>query len=118
MRDWLSLIFILLVLGIFHGIHQIKARIPVDTSKIEALSYTAKLRFKGLGPGLLFGESMDLNRVTKEELELIPGLGAKRALKVLQARNESGFFLSREEIVRPYGPLPPTLYECAKDYVL
>ena len=70
----------------------------------------------GTGPGLLFlteegtPPPLDLNSVTEEELMLLPGIGPKRALQIIEARYENGFFLTKEELISPYGPIPPTLY--------
>ena len=71
--------------------------------------------YRGTGIGLmLFGYPLDLNLATKEELMLLKGIGIKRAFDILRLRNDIGFFLLKEEICYPYGPVPYRVFQRIK----
>lgn len=60
---------------------------------------------------LLFGEKMDLNRATAEDLEAIPGIGPKRAVGILEERNVRGRFETIDDLLEVPGIGPATLTE-------
>ena len=44
---------------------------------------------------------LDINSASAEELELLPGIGTKRALKIVKARQRRGAFRSLAELDEP-----------------
>lgn len=129
--DGYFFLFILMIIVFFNAFSYVKWGMQQFISQdSRVLEEEARKLFKGTGPGLLFYQIpsdfetnrvltpvlLDLNTATEEELELIPGIGPKMALEILQARNEMGFFLSREELLWPYGPVLPTVFEVLKEY--
>lgn len=103
-----------------------RCNLPRGTGREAApFNYEAKAleRFGGTGPGLLFQDKdglpvpLDINAATEEELALLPGIGPTTALKIIETRYENGFFLTKEELVSPFGPLSPTLYWTISCYI-
>lgn len=59
---------------------------------------------------------INLNKATKEELMILPGVGASRAESIIQYRNENGGFKSIEEIMQISG-IKEGLFEKIKDLI-
>ncbi len=127
LRDGLVALSLLsLVLILVNGFFLARCNLEGDylaTDRVEALVSQAAKSYGGTGPGLLFkGKEglplpLDLNGATEEELDLLPGIGPKTALSIIEARYECGFFLTRDELVKPYGPLAPSNYWAILPYV-
>ena len=62
------------------------------------------------------GETIDLNVAGEEELDRLPGVGASKALRIVQDREENGPFASAEELARVAG-LGPRSVEKLKPYL-
>ena len=62
------------------------------------------------------GETIDPNVASAEELDRLPGVGASRALRIVQEREENGPFASIEDLTRVTG-LGPSSVERLKPYV-
>ncbi|SEM31449.1 competence protein ComEA [Syntrophus gentianae] len=52
---------------------------------------------------LALNRPLDLNRVSLEDLILVPGIGEKTALKILEARNKEGKFRQLEDLMKIKG---------------
>jgi competence protein ComEA len=50
------------------------------------------------GPALALGVKLDLNRASEEELRLVPGVGAKLARAIVEARSARGGFKAWDEV--------------------
>ena len=101
-------------------------------NRLRSIENSAREQAKGTGLGLLFscekdasfpfflypGQCpMDLNRVTEEELMVLPGIGQKRAFAILELKRTNGFILTRDELVRPFGPIPQGVFWTIQPYV-
>ena len=95
----------------------------LEAERLRILVKKALMTYSGRGVGLLFEgrdglpPPIDLNLATEEELDLLPGIGPKTALFIIEARYGSGFFLTKEELLKPYGPLAPSTYWAILPYV-
>jgi competence protein ComEA len=65
----------------------------------DALPLTAAER-------LLLGDKLDLNAASASELELIPGIGAELAARIVADRDSQGAFASIAEVERVHGVGP------------
>ncbi len=66
---------------------------------------------------LLFFNPIDINRVSVEGLEVLPGIGRTRAEKMLQYRQGKGLFLHKDELLNLDNPLPPGLINVLWPYI-
>ena len=62
------------------------------------------------------GETIDPNVASAEELDRLPGVGASKALRIVQERDENGPFASVEDLARVTG-LGPKSVERLKSYL-
>ncbi|HID98031.1 MAG TPA: helix-hairpin-helix domain-containing protein [Thermodesulfobacteriaceae bacterium] len=69
------------------------------------------------GHNLLFFRPMDLNGISQEELTLLAGIGEVSAARIINYRNNLGFFISAEDLEAFDSPLPPKVYGIIKNYV-
>jgi hypothetical protein len=60
-----------------------------------------------LGVARLFGLHVDLDQLTQDDFESLPGIGKKLASRIVEARKKSGGFKSVEELgeVKGIGPV-------------
>ena len=56
-----------------------------------------------------FGGRLDLNRASAKELEMLPGIGEKRALAIIETRARLGGFEALEDLLDVPGIGPSTL---------
>ena len=58
---------------------------------------------EGPPPGLLEGETIDLNTASQADLERLPGIGPSRAQDIIKERQENGPFRTVDELARVKG---------------
>lgn len=88
------------------------AKIPFQKETIVNSAYDKSNLRK-----LLFSRPMDINHVSLEELILLPGIGEITACKIIQFRQDIGFFLSVDELDNIVGPLNPKLLGALYPYL-
>ncbi len=59
----------------------------------------------------------DINYVSIEEIDVIPGIGEKTATKIVKFRSDLGAILDMELLLKPFGPLNPTQFFAIRCYL-
>lgn len=74
-------------------------RVEVQRNDAPGLSVSEE----GPPPGLLEGETIDLNTASQADLERLPGIGPSRARDIITERQENGPFRTVDELTRVKG---------------
>jgi len=69
------------------------------------------------GREFLFSLPLNVNRVTLEQLDQLPGVGLIEAQKIIKFVGQMGFLLDVSELEFPEGPLSPREYQRLKIYL-
>lgn len=89
-------IFLCLIIGIFVGRNLTGSYIPLDDA-IHS-SPTGNSPSDEVNDGRI-----DINTATLQQLQLLPGIGEVTAQRILDYRNEHGYFSSMEELMNVSG---------------
>ena len=65
---------------------------------------------------LLLGTKIDVNRARAEDLEIVPGIGEKLALRIIADRDANGPFASVDDVARVKG-IGPKILEKMRPYL-
>lgn len=110
----LTLLFAAFTLGFFLGRSQRQEKVTVSVSKslytlpptTESIPETTEA----------IQYPLDLNAVTAEELQSLPGIGEVLSQRIVDYREEHGPFTSTDQLMDVYG-IGPLLYESIQGYV-
>ena len=92
----ITVVFIVLLVGLFLGRNMTKAYVPLD----QALNTEPQSDSE---PTVNNDGKLDINTATRQQLQMLPGVGEVLAQRIIDYREENGDFESIEELMNVSG---------------
>ncbi|MGQ9813475.1 MAG: ComEA family DNA-binding protein [Dissulfurimicrobium sp.] len=106
------ILFLILAIGLIILTRQLFSSYSPNDLYLKRLSLDQNTAYAHL-----FFRPIDINFASLEELTVLPGIGEKRAERILAFRASIGFFFSKDELYSPDGPISPRLTRSIIPYI-